>query len=76
MSVYSPKPTPEDHFISRMINWKFHSAEAIMPDSLDDDRRSAVVALSEVFGNCGWLDAEMDTIIAAAVAWVIKEDGL
>lgn len=39
----------------------------------DEDEHQILLALSETFGNCGWFDGAMGTIVGAAVAWLLRE---
>lgn len=52
----------------RLTNWKFESALRYLDDDVTKDEREVVTSLACVFGNIGYVDGEMGTIISAAVA--------
>lgn len=59
---------------NRIENWKFTSAMATYEAVVsDEDEHQILLALSETFGNCGWFDGAMGTIVGAAVAWLLRE---
>ena len=53
---------------SRLINWKFKSA-MIYKDVFEDDPEAmeVLVILDRMFGNSGWTDGDMATLIGVAV---------
>lgn len=53
----------------RLHNWKFEAAAKYLPDSDPTDHEHGLVnALAAVFGNSGWFDGRMGTIVSAAVS--------
>jgi hypothetical protein len=52
----------------RLINWKFKSA-MIYADVFSDDSEAmeVLVTLNRMFGNVGWFEGDMATIVAVTV---------
>lgn len=65
--------------ISRLENWKFNSAHAIYADlSLIrrenlSDVGTKILALSEMYGNCGWFEGQMGGLVAVTVDLLIEK---
>jgi hypothetical protein len=62
--------------IGRLENWKFAQAEASMDhqgESPTDAEASVVRALSGQFGNCGWFEGTMATVVAAALDSILPD---
>lgn len=51
---------------SRLNNWKFETATKYLVGQ-SQDVKDVVRSLARTFGNCGWFEGDMATIIAAAV---------
>jgi hypothetical protein len=59
----------------RLLNWKFGQAlRQLTPDATEGERE-LVTALTEVFGDVGWFDGSMATIVAAALAPHVPSEG-
>ena len=60
-----------EELCGRLMNWKFSQAEACIENESDDEIL-VIVALSRTFGNCGWINGNMGTIIEAAINSIAK----
>ncbi len=60
--------------IGRLLNWKFNSALALVREDHPETVSAVVKALAETFGNCGWFDGNMATIIQFTVSSLCPED--
>ena len=61
-----------EKLISRLFNYKFRSAQQYIGGE-DEEVVDVVNALAETFGNCGWIDGKMATIIQACVARICPQ---
>jgi hypothetical protein len=62
--------------VSRLHNWKFEDAWGLLlrqPLLAPDDELPVVRALSRVFGNAGWFDGDMGTLVAAVVSRLVDQ---
>jgi hypothetical protein len=70
-------PTDEVRWIGRLRNWKFEEALKALP-VLDPMRETLgyeqLEALALTFGNCGWIDGHMATLIEAVVKQILQEN--
>ena len=60
---------------NRLYNWKFESAqERLSEEEPTGAERELVKALARTFGNSGWFDGNMGTIVSAAVTSLIGDE--
>jgi hypothetical protein len=70
----------DESTINRLYNWKFNQAKDRMGKQAEDVRPTddevwVVQALEEAFGDCGWFDGAMGTVVRAAVRSLIGPPG-
>ncbi len=58
---------------SRLENYKFKSAQKYITTKDSDELRRLVNILAKLFGDCGWINADMGFIIDAAILGTLKE---
>lgn len=68
--------TKDGNLISRLENWKFSSALALLREDHPEAIASVVEALASAYSNCGWFDGSIGTIISRAVQSMLPEDEL
>lgn len=60
---------------NRLYNWKFYQAQSLLDESATEHEEETVRALAATFGNCGWFDGCMGTIVGATVRHLVEGDG-
>ena len=65
------KPALKAQVKDRLANWKFREAHVKLVQA--GEGHDVVTALDEMFGDCGWFDGHMATILEAAVDRVFDE---
>lgn len=55
-----------DALLSRLVNWKFQSAKGCL-EGEPQQVKDVVEALSRSFGNCGWFDGDLGTVVGFVV---------
>jgi hypothetical protein len=58
---------PQTDFENRLFNWKFDSALKELPPDAPEELRDLVVALAEMYGNCGHFYGHMGVVVQAAI---------
>jgi hypothetical protein len=56
---------------SRLRNWKFSQAQTYIDENVENWEKQLINSLASTFGNCGWMDGAMGTIINAAVWFLL-----
>jgi len=58
---------------SCLLNWKFGQASQYLRRE-SEEVKNIVQTLKTLFGNCGWFDGDMGTIVAAVVVLLIGNE--
>ena len=59
---------------SRLNNWKFQTALNYLATDANctDNELELITALARVFGNVGWFEGDMSTIVSAALQTLLR----
>lgn len=66
----------DGQLIGRLVNWKFGSAFGYLREDHPEAIASVVEALAHTYGNCGWFEGHMGTIVQRVVNSLVPEDEL
>jgi hypothetical protein len=61
-----------DNLRSRLENWKFASATNYLDDGCSPEDKDLILALSSMYGDCGWFDGNQGILIGAAVSLLLS----
>ena len=65
-----------DELKNRLFNFKFKQALQYLDGNVSKEDRETIEALAHAFGDCGWLEGHMHTILEALVeALCQKKEG-
>lgn len=59
---------------SRLENWKFKQALQYVDDSVSEDEKNVIGTLARLFGDCGWLEGDVGTLISVAVRSLTEKE--
>lgn len=58
--------------MGRLYNWKFEQAKDYLKDA-DDNLKTAVLMLSNMFDDCGWFEGEVGCFVSKVVDELLSE---